>query len=45
MLRATHIMDTFEGGNHGIDVASALNRPVDSAIGHLDKHLESIIER
>ena len=45
MLRATHIMDTFEGGDHGVDVASTLNRTVDAAIGHLDKHLESIIEQ
>ena len=45
MLRAAYIMDTFEGGDHGVDVASALDRPVDSTIGHLDKHLESIIEQ
>ena len=43
MLRAGNIMDTFEGGDHGVDVASALNHTVNSAIGHLDKHLESNI--
>ena len=46
LVRDTHqhrhappIMDTFEGGDHGVDVASALNHTVNSAIGHLDKHL------
>ena len=38
-------MNTFEGGDHGVDVASTLDGSVDPTIGHLDKHLKIIIEQ
>jgi hypothetical protein len=37
-------VNAFEGGDHGIDVASTLDGSVDPTIGHLDKHLEIISE-
>ena len=36
----TYIVNTFEGRNHGVDVASALHAAIDTAIGHLNEHLE-----
>jgi hypothetical protein len=29
----------FKGGDHGIDVASALHGPIQTTIGHFHKHL------
>jgi hypothetical protein len=34
-------MNTFEGRYHGVDVANALNAAVDTAVGHLDEHLQN----
>jgi hypothetical protein len=35
----TYIVYAFKGGDHGIDVASALHGPVQTTIGHFHKHL------
>jgi hypothetical protein len=39
-LQRTYIVNTFEGRYHGVDVASALHAAIDTAIGHLNEHLE-----
>ena len=39
-LQRTYIVNTFEGRYHGVDVASALHAAVDTAVSHLNEHLE-----
>jgi hypothetical protein len=42
--KETDIMDTFEAGYHGVDVARAFNGPVESTVGHLNQHLRSPLQ-
>lgn len=37
---AYYIMNTFKSLYHGIDVSSAFDRPINTAISHLSKNLE-----
>ena len=38
---AYYIMNTFKSLNHGIDVSSAFDGPINTAISHLSKNLEN----
>ena len=39
-LMRTYVVDTFEGGYHGVDVAGALHAAVDTAVGQLNEYLQ-----
>jgi len=40
MRTRTYVVDTFEGGYHGVDVAGALHAAVDTAVGQLNEYLQ-----